>query len=220
MKRKVFPRRTFLKTATATTALSVFPLINIIHPMKAYGATDVLDTSTVIEENGKFTQDWFLDSFLDLSEDLVESAGDQKRFAIIWEQKGCPYCRDTHMINFSTPKIRSWIKERFNIVQLDIWGSREVTDFDGEVMEERELARKSRVTYTPSIQFFPPSLDGIAGKSGFDIEINRMPGYFRRFHFITMFEYIYEKAYEKEDFQRYLVAKAQRLQESGTEVEM
>jgi len=129
-------------------------------------ATSELDHSTMVEDNGRYTQNWFLDSFLELPDDLRESTENGKRLAIIWEQKGCPYCRETHLVNFSTPVIRDWIREHFNIIQLDIWGSRAVHDFDGEVLEERELAKKSRVTFTPTIQFFPDTIDQIAGKGG------------------------------------------------------
>lgn len=208
-------RRTFLKTAVATSTLAALPFVN----SDIAKAATSLDQSMVIEEGGFYTQDWFLESFLDLSEDLSETAHENKRFAIIWEQKGCPYCRDTHLINFSTPVIRDWIKKRFNFVQLDIWGLRKVTYFDGTVMEERELARKLRVSFTPTIQFFPPLGRETIGKSGFETEVMRMPGYFRRFHFITMFEYIHEKAYERVDFQRYLVDKVQRYKVSGKTLE-
>ncbi len=214
-----WPRRAFLKGCAGASGLAALPLLNMAGT--GFAATDApLDTSTVIEEGGHFTQNWFLESFLELADDLEQTASEGKRFAIIWEQKGCPYCRETHMINFSTPKIRDWIRDRFNIVRLDIWGAREVTDFDGEVLEERELARKSRVTFTPTIQFFPASLNGVAGKGGIEIEVSRMPGYFRRFHFLTMFEYVYDVAYEKQDFQRYLVAKLQRIEASGQKADV
>ena len=183
-------------------------------------ASSDLDHSMVVEDSGRYTQTWFLDSFLELSDDLTESAENGKRLAIIWEQKGCPYCRETHLVNFSTPVIRDWIRERFDIIQLDIWGSREVLDFDGEALEERELARKSRVTFTPTIQFFPEMLDQIAGKGGQDAEIFRMPGYFKRFHFLTMFEYVHAKAYEEMDFQRYLQVKFEALQADGKEADV
>ncbi len=214
-----WPRRVFLRRAIGTSGLAAFPLLNMVGASSAATETP-LDTSTVIEEGGFFTQNWFLESFLELADDLQESTGEEKRFAIIWEQKGCPYCRETHMVNFSTPKIRDWIRDRFNIVQLDIWGSREVTDFDGEVLEERELARKSRVSFTPTIQFFPASLDDFTGMGSVDAEVARMPGYFRRFHFMTMFEYIFENAYAKQDFQRYLLAKLQRIEESGQQADV
>lgn len=207
-------RRNLLRIMAGTTGIAALSAVGLSGASRALASSD-LDTSTVIDEDGFITQDWFLESFLDLSEDFDEAADEGKRLAIIWEQKGCPYCREMHLVNFSTPSIRDWIRERYTIVQLDIWGSREVTDFDGDVLEERDFSQKSQITFTPTIQFFPSAKDAVAGKSGRDAEVARMPGYFRRFHFMTMFEYVHEEAYEKEDFQRYLVAKLQRMQENG-----
>ncbi len=183
-------------------------------------ASSDLDTSTVVEDGGRYSQNWFLDSFLELPDDLAESTGNGKRLAIIWEQKGCPYCRETHLVNFSTPVVRDWIRERFNIIQLDIWGAREVVDFDGEALEERALARKSRVTFTPTIQFFPETPDEVAGKGGASSEVARMPGYFKPFHFLTMFEYVHAKAYGEMEFQRFLQVKIERLQAEGKEADV
>ncbi|MBO0237235.1 thioredoxin family protein, partial [Vibrio parahaemolyticus] len=77
-------------------------------------------------------QPWFLESFLELASDLQEAAGQGKRFAILWELKGCPACKRAHLVNFSNPAIVAFVRERFEILQLNIIGAREVTDFDGE----------------------------------------------------------------------------------------
>ncbi|CAA7620837.1 putative thioredoxin-like protein [Magnetospirillum sp. LM-5] len=160
-------------------------------------------------DDGLYRQDWFLNSFLDLREDLVEATKAGKRFAIIWEQKGCPYCRDVHTVNFADDHVRNWIKDRFVIVQLNLWGDREVTDFDGQVLTEKALARKYRVNFTPTIQFFPDSLAATKGKLIDEIEVSRMPGYFKNFHFLAMFEYVWDKRYAKgQEFQRYILEKA------------
>lgn len=160
-------------------------------------------------DNGLYHQDWFLNSFLDLKDDLAEATKAGKRFAIIWEQKGCPYCRDVHTVNFADDKLREWVKQRYAILQLDLWGSREVTDFDGQVMAEKDLARKYRINFTPTMQFFPETLAEMQGKKGEEAEVARMPGYFRNFHFLSMFEYVWDKRYAKgQDFQRYIVEKA------------
>ncbi|MYG51452.1 MAG: thioredoxin, partial [Rhodospirillaceae bacterium] len=50
--------------------------------------------------DGLYHQDWFLQSFLDLKEDLQEAADAGKRLVILWEQKGCPYCKELHHVNF------------------------------------------------------------------------------------------------------------------------
>lgn len=211
-------RRLFIGSALASAGAGIMAgAAPVLAASDQTTSSSELDHSTVIEDGGKYSQTWFLDSFLELADDLEETASNGKRLAVIWEQKGCPYCRETHLVNFSTPKIRDWIRERFEIIQLDIYGSREVVDFDGETLEERSLAGKARVMFTPTMQFFPPTLDQVAGKGGVDAEVFRMPGYFKRFHFITVFEYVHDKVYEEMDFQRYLAAKVARLQEEGKE---
>jgi len=205
-------RRRFMGSSLAMAALAATgAAAGSVTGTQPAWALPELDHSSVVEVGGYFSQDWFLDSFLELSDDLSEATGNGKRLAIIWEQKGCPYCRETHMVNFSIPAVRDWISERFDIIQLDIWGAREVMDFDGQVMEERALARKSRVTFTPTIQFF--------SESGFS-EVARMPGYFKPFHFLSMFEYVHEKAHTETDFQRYLQDKFSRLQARGEDAEV
>ena len=82
----------------------------------------------------------------------------------MWELRGCPYCRETHLINFAKPEIENYIKERFEILQLNIIGSREVTDFDGEKLSEKAFAQKYGVRFTPTFQFFPESAAGLAAE--------------------------------------------------------
>ena len=168
-----------------------------------------------VSDDGLYTQPWFLQTFLDMRDDLTEAAGQGKRFAVLWEQKGCPYCREMHRVNLARPEINAYVRGRFAIVQLNLWGSREVTDFDGKAMEERELARRWRVTFTPTIQFFPPTLDDAAGANGAEIEVARMPGYFKPFHFVSMFEFVHDKAYADQRFQRYLQQKFAELKAKG-----
>lgn len=160
----------------------------------------------ILTDDGLYTQDWFLDSFLDLAEDLDEAAAEGKRFAIMWELKGCPYCKETHFVNFADPEINEYVRENFVILQLNYLGSRLVTDFDGEELEERELREKYGIRFTPTFQFFPESSDDIGGETGQAVETARMPGYFKPDHFIGMFRFISDKAYENQTFQEYLAA--------------
>jgi thioredoxin-related protein len=185
---------------------------------RANAASDRIEP--ILGEDGMYHQPWFVNSFMDLKEDLAEAAQAGKRFAVIWEQRGCPYCRETHMVNFARPEINRYVRENFAMLQLNLWGSREVTDFDGEAMEERALARKWRIVFTPTIMFFAESVAEVEGKTGAQAEVTRMPGYFKPFHFITMFEYIKEGAYESQHFQKYLQAKGKRLRAQGIEVNL
>ena len=52
------------------------------------------------------------------------------------------------------PRIVDYIKSNFEVLQLNILGSREVTDFDGEVLAGKGLGGKYDVRYTPTFQFF------------------------------------------------------------------
>ena len=38
--------------------------------------------------------------------------------------------------------INDYVRENFRIVQLDLWGSRETTDFDGTKLPEKKLAER------------------------------------------------------------------------------
>ena len=64
--------------------------------------------------------------------------------AIMWELRGCPYCKRDASDQFRQAGDREFIKERFEILQLNIIGAREVTDFDGEKLSEKRLAREIR----------------------------------------------------------------------------
>lgn len=157
----------------------------------------------LVQDDGMLTQPWFLESFLELQDDLAEAQGQGKRFAVFWEQRGCPYCKTMHTVNFADPVIRNYIKDNFVILQLNIYGSREVTDFDGEVLPEKELARKYGVAFTPTVQFFPDDPAAVEGKAGKEAEVARMPGYFEPPYFKAIFRFVRDKAYEQSDFLTY-----------------
>jgi len=169
-------------------------------------------------DDGLYHQPWFLNSFLVLKDDLGEAAAAGKRFAIIWEQKGCPYCKETHMVNLANPEINKYIRENFDVLQLNMWGSRKVTDFDGKELEERALARRWGITFTPTIMFLDESVAKVGNRPGVKGEVARMPGYFKPFHFINMFQFVREKAYTKLHFQKYIQAKAEEMRKQGKKV--
>lgn len=157
-------------------------------------------------DDGLIIQPWFLESFLILNEDLADAAANDKRFAVFWELKGCPYCKETHRVNLAQPTVVDFIKSNFTILQLNIIGSRIVTDFDGEELSERDLARKWQVKFTPTIQFFTDDPDAAEGRTGKENEVARIPGYFKPEHFLAMFKYVREKAYQQHKFHEYVRA--------------
>jgi thioredoxin-related protein len=172
-----------------------------------------------VGDDGLHKQPWFLESFLDLREDLAEAQTSGKRFAVIWEQKGCPYCEQVHTRNFTIESANRYVRDNFVMVQLNLWGDREVTDFDGEVLPEKELARKWGVVFTPTIHFFVEEHELQPDKSGIKQLASVMPGYFRPFHFVSMFEFVRDRRYEKQHFQKYIAEKVQAYREQGKSIE-
>ena len=181
-------RRHFLLTAAA--GASALP--------RAYAAEPELTAEGLIAEP------WFLDSFLDLPDDLGAAHKQGKRLAIMWELRGCPYCRETHLVNLAQPRIADYIKANFEVLQLNIIGDRKVKDFDGAELSEKALAAKYGVRFTPTFQFFQEEPAGMSDLAPQKREVARAPGYLRPDDFLALFRFVREKAYEKGSFRDFL----------------
>lgn len=164
------------------------------------------DAQALMTDDGLYKQPWFLESFLELADDLQGAAEKGKRFAVMWELKGCPYCKETHLVNFARPEVENFIKERFEVLQLNIIGAREVTDFDGEKLAEKRMAEKYGIRFTPTFQFFPERMAGLAGKKPREREVTRAQGYLEPAHFLAMFRFVAERAYERGSLRDFLKA--------------
>jgi thioredoxin-related protein len=157
------------------------------------------------EENGLYTQKWFHLSFLDLREDFEEAKKAGLRFAVIFEQRGCPYCTKMHTEILSQRYINYYVRQNFRVVQLDMFGSREVTDFDGTKLSEKALAERWGVIFTPTIVFFKDDLSGLEGQWGRPLEaIERLPLSYGRDTFYDLVVWVRLKLYERDrNFQRF-----------------
>lgn len=171
-----------------------------------------------VDADGLYTQDWFHTSFLDMREDLAEAAAAGRNLMILWEQRGCPYCRELHRVNFRDPDIVAYLRDNYLVVQLNLWGDRAVTDLDGETLSEKQIARKWFVTFTPTVSLINRRDIGAASMA--QAEAFRMPGYFKPFHFLSGLEFAAGDSYRDEHFQRWLQAKADRMREQGIEVDL
>lgn len=104
-------------------------------------------------DTGLIREDWFLASAFDLGADLRLAASRNKRLAVLWEVNGNPLCAETHIKTLGDAAIAAFIHARFEIVQFDAAGVRDITDFDGEKLPEKALAAKYGVRMTPTLQF-------------------------------------------------------------------
>jgi len=158
----------------------------------------------ILGDDGLYHQSWFLDSFLELKDDIKETTGKGKRLAIFWELKGCPYCKETHFKNFARPDIEKFVRDNFEVLQLNVLGSKTVTDIDGTEMSEKALARKYGIRFSPTVQFLHDDETKLASKKPRDREAARAQGYLQPDHFLAMFQFVHIRAYEKMSFRKYL----------------
>jgi thioredoxin-related protein len=155
-----------------------------------------------VGDDGLHIAPWIEETFLDLREDLAEATANGQRLMVMIEQRGCIYCSKMHEDVWVVPDIQAMLQDDFYVVRINMHGSTEVTDFDGEVMEEREIARRWRNMFTPTILFFPETVP--EDITGIEAAAVVMPGAFGRWTTFNMLNWVLEKGYEgDEDFQRY-----------------
>ncbi|MDP6392466.1 MAG: thioredoxin fold domain-containing protein [Arenicellales bacterium] len=97
---------------------------------------------------------WFKESFLDFEEDIADAAANGRRLVLYFFQDGCPYCNALVEHNFTQPDITKTMREKFDLVAINIWGDREVIQVGGQVFSEKDLAEALKIQYTPTLLFF------------------------------------------------------------------
>lgn len=164
-----------------------------------------------IGDDGLHKTAWMRDTFKDLREDLDEANAEGKRLALIFEQRGCIYCTRMHEKVFPRPEIADYITEHYFVVQLNLHGDLEVTDFDGDVLSEKQMARKWGLLFTPTVLFLPRDVP--ENTTAQQAAVAVMPGAFEAQTTLDMFVWVNEERYtdtSEEDFQRY---HARRIEE-------
>jgi len=177
-------------------------MTRILLALSFLGALLVSAQASEIGDDGLHKQPWFAITFRDIGEDMAAAKEQGKRLVMIFEQRGCIYCREVHENVLSDPKIQEYLKEHFMVVQYNIYGDEEVLDLDGEALTEKTAARKWGLLFTPTIMFMP--VDPVEGKSAKDAAVAAMPGAFKKGTFLDLFTWVNENRYEGEEgFQAY-----------------
>lgn len=164
-----------------------------------------------IGDDGLHEAAWIQETFKDLREDLEEAEAQGKTLMVIIEQRGCIYCTKMHEEVFPDPEITAALNDEFFVVQLNMFGDVEVTDFDGETMSEKDIVQRWNANFTPTLMFFPPEVADDATAS--EAAIVTMPGAFGKWTTLNLLNWISEGRYNGDEaFQRY---HARILQERG-----
>lgn len=153
-------------------------------------------------EDGLHKADWMRETFKDLREDLEEANAEGLRLMVIIEQRGCIYCTKMHEEVFPLPAIDSYIKEHFYVVQINMFGDVEVTDFDGTTLPEKEMVQRWNALFTPTMIFFPEDVP--ADSTAIEAAVAVVPGAFGKFTTYNMLNWIVDHGYDgDEPFQKY-----------------
>lgn len=159
-------------------------------------------------EDGLYQQDWFVDSFLTLAEDVAGAGATNKHVALLWGLHNCPACKVLHETHFSDPAIARYLSAHFDVIHLNILGDRPVTDFDGSTQAEKEIARIYAIKGTPTIQLFPADSEGLAAKPPLAREILRIEGVPPASLFVNYFRFVAQKAYLSTSFAQWQLSDA------------
>lgn len=137
---------------------------------------------------------WFKQSFLDLGEDVAEAAEAGKRVMLYFHQDGCPYCAKLLQDNFGQREIAEKTRRHFDVLELNIWGDRDVTDLSGRSMKEKDFAAEMKVMYTPTLLFLDDH-----GQT-----VLRLNGYYHPGKFDAALDYAGGEAAKGVSFREYL----------------
>ena len=138
--------------------------------------------------------DWFKDSFLEFADDIEEATAEGKRLAIIFHQDGCPYCNLLVERNLAQHDIQQLMKDKLDVIAINMWGARELVSIGGKAYTERDFAAALKVQYTPTILFFNEK-----GKLAL-----RLNGYMRPAAFKRALNYVAEKQETKISYANYI----------------
>ncbi len=162
--------------------------------------------ASTIGEDGLHKEPWFRETFKDMAEDFAEAEDENKRLVVIFEQRGCIYCKEMHEKVFSDPKIKATIEDNFFVIQMNLFGDVEVTDFDGETLSEKKMAEKWGIFFTPTMLFMPKNIveAGVAS----DVAAVTVPGAFKKGTTYHLLNWVLEEGYlGDEHFQKYVARK-------------
>lgn len=141
---------------------------------------------------------WFKESFLDIREDIAEAAKGDRRLMLYFHQDGCPYCDKLLRENLGNKAIAEKTRKHFDVIAINLWGDREVTDLEGRATTEKAFAKALRVQFTPTLLMLDE-------KGGTALRLN---GYVPPHQFDAALDYVGGRLEKKQSFTDYLLVRA------------
>lgn len=136
---------------------------------------------------------------------------DSKRYQLVmFEQKQCKECDELHNDILKRKESKEQLG-KFDVAVLDMWSEDKITRPDGVKSSIKNWAKDLNIQYAPSLVYFDPDKQ----------EVFRSDAYLKAFHVQSVMDYVSSAAYKKQaNFQRYIDARAEHLEEQGIEVDI
>lgn len=176
----------------------LFALLLICMPMAHPTGDDGTKPGTFKGAKTTETPVWFKESFLDFEEDIDEATANGKRLMLYFHQEGCPYCNALIEHNFTQSDIYETVRNHLDVVEINMWGDREVVQVGGKSFTEKTLAQALDVNYTPTLLFFNENRKVAL----------RLDGYYPPDEFRSALKYVIEKKDEEMTFAKFVSALA------------
>jgi len=145
--------------------------------------------------------DWFLDSFLDLQEDVQNArAAGKKGLMVVFSLPQCSHCKMFAAKTLRDPAVEAAVRHSFDAVHVNLFSDIEMVSPQGEAMSVKEFGRQERADFTPAIYFYD-----VEGR-----RVLRIIGYHPAERFIRVLRYVSEEHYRNGALREYLAATAAR----------
>ncbi len=177
----------------------------------SFGEFSVAEESNLRDEkhNGLNKQDFFIAPTFNLDRRNVKYS-DKKYTAIFFEAENCKNCDLLHQKTLKD-KTTLALAQRFIAVQLDRFSNDNIVTPLGISITAKQWATNLGVEYLPAMIFFDNKGN----------QVMRVDTQLRTFHVQYVFDYVLSGAYKSEaNFQRYISARADRIREKGTDVDI
>ena len=141
--------------------------------------------------------DWFKASFLEIHNDAKEAGEAGKHLMLYMHLENCPYCKRMLDENFFSGKNKKFIQKHFDVIDINIRGSRSVEWGSGVLYNEKEVAQELKVYATPAILFLNGKGQIVYRTNGY-----RSPDALR-----NVLQYVTERQYTKITLANYVAQK-------------
>ena len=112
---------------------------------------------------------------------------------IYFHQNGCPYCAKLVEDNFHNEDLVAKLQKNFDVIETNMWGDRDLTDWKGKEFTEKEFSAFMKVQFTPTIIFLNAKGDIVLRVNGYQ-SVDKLD---------SMLDYVSTKQYLKQTYSRY-----------------